>query len=259
MLITLLMLVAAFLGVDIPNAQAPTSGSCYAGASNGIDTEPGNFSEDWYAWEWCLYGGPWPVEGDFSRHGDLTTSQQVAQYVVNGIWQMYTPWMENALEASGPANASAKGKVTAPKVHVGQAAVDRHCNSPGWFGCGGGASVRWNGNRLTYQPGIIAVREINIFPLLHELAHAIDGHRWHLVTPPAAQPERTNAPAATASASSASHWTSTTSPDPSTPPPTRHSTASANDGRPATPRPKSKCACSNDSWTGLSGSPSGWS
>ena len=179
MLITLLMLVAAFLGVDIPNARAPISGYCYAGASNGIDTEPGSFSEDWYAWEWCLYGGPWPDEGDFSRHGDLATSQQVAQHLVNGIWQMYTPWMEDALETGGPANASAKGRVTDPTVYVGQRAVNRHCQSPGWFGCGGGASSRWNGNRLTYTPGIIAVREINIFPLLHELAHAIDSHRWH--------------------------------------------------------------------------------
>ena len=38
--------------------------------------------------------------------------------------------------------------------------------------------MRWRGSQLDYSPGVIVVRDINIFPLLHELAHAIDGHQW---------------------------------------------------------------------------------
>ena len=59
---------------------------------------------------------------------------------------------------------------------MGQAAVAEYCPE-GSFGCGGG-SMRWHGSQLDYRPGVIAVRDINIFPLLHELAHAIDGHQW---------------------------------------------------------------------------------
>ena len=38
--------------------------------------------------------------------------------------------------------------------------------------------MRWRGSQLDYRPGVIVVRDINIFPLLHELAHATDGHQW---------------------------------------------------------------------------------
>lgn len=177
-ILSLLLLIAAFLGLDL-NGDTGSTGPCTAGYSPGFeDVAPGDYSDDWYAWEWCLFNGGWPAEGDFSRHGTRQQSLQVAQFFVNELWSRYTPWMEAAIEADAPStNASAKGKVKPPTVHMGQAAVAEHC-PVGSFGCGGGGSMRWRGSQLDYSPGVIVVRDINIFPLLHELAHAIDGHQW---------------------------------------------------------------------------------
>lgn len=179
-LLTVMLLIASFLGVNLGGDTLESPEPCTAGLTPGFeDVATGNYADDWYAWEWCLFDGSWPAEGDFSRHGTPQQSLQVAQYFVNELWRRYTPWMEQALEAGAPlANVSAKGRVSPPTVHMGPIAVAKYCPA-GSFGCGGGASVRWRGTRLDYTPGVIVVHDINIFPLLHELAHAIDRHQWY--------------------------------------------------------------------------------
>ena len=139
-ILSLFLLIAAFLGLNL-NGDTGSTGPCTAGYSPRFENvAPGDYSDEWYAWEWCLFNGGWPAERDFNQHGTRQQSLQVAQFFVNGLWRHYTPWMEAAIEADAPSmNASVKGKVKPPTAHMGQAAVAEHC-PVGSFGCGSGGS-----------------------------------------------------------------------------------------------------------------------
>lgn len=107
----LLVLIASFLGVDLGIDEPLLDGSPCAAGDRGSSEDVSastDWASDWYAWESCLLGEPWP---------DIELTASEAEALIYVIWQGYTPWTERTLEwtyREVAPNVSARDRLVPP-------------------------------------------------------------------------------------------------------------------------------------------------
>ena len=169
--ISLLMLVAAFLGISVPGIDSTTD---HCPTTAGVPA--GSFAEDWYAWERCLLAEHW-------AYADQPIGQGQARELVAQLWTPYQEWVNDTAMASfkqfRPQSNPRGWKVPPPEIKFGQAWIDDHCGTDinGCYIHGRSQVTDTRYTQLTpnriyvpYKPSLRIV--------LHELAHAIDSYRW---------------------------------------------------------------------------------
>ena len=188
----LLAIAAAFLGLALPGAPTGAAHECPSGAPDG-------YANDWYAWEWCLFGN------EYDPNTNQLTNTQTTD-LVRRIWNTYEPWATRALIGTYEGLAwdgewyyrqPRTNRLAPPRVVFGQTAA--HCD--GLDGCTTGSTgetnytyagvIGWNYETgrddlyglwwtdLTYHPDTIHLpRNPNLILVLHEIAHVIDSHQW---------------------------------------------------------------------------------
>ena len=86
--IHLLILIAAFLGVDLDDPLTPVANSCSADWTIGFEDVPkGNYSENWYTWESCLLGP--------DRHEATPVAVADAEAIIAEAWADYLHFRNN--------------------------------------------------------------------------------------------------------------------------------------------------------------------
>lgn len=202
----LLVLIAAFLGIDTSGARnnvtIPPACETFSTAPT-----PGDYSTDWYVWERCLLGDAYGEDPELT---EAETRELVAE-----IWADYSPWMTQAAKDSYPRwwqsddgtqrvdiPVGSGWESPVPTLRFGQDHIDEHCGE-GYLGCEYGGSGATTGtykgsfgiqyadgtsdtylyyeSTLTQEPGLIALQDSpRLRAVLHEVAHAIDSHQWRV-------------------------------------------------------------------------------